>query len=200
MKIGIIGAGEVAVAFSRYALAAGHEVVLSNSGDMEKLSRVAAQLGAGASAASAREAALADMVLLAVPWLKVKATLATLLPWDGRILVDATNPFLQITPTWILEDLGDDSASEVVARLAPGARLVKAFNSLLMSNFVKPPKVGNAKRVLLVSGDHPDANRQVADLIASFGFAVIELGSLKTGGKLQQAGAPLAGPDLLVNG
>jgi predicted dinucleotide-binding enzyme len=199
MKIGIIGAGEVAIAVAQYALASGHEVVLSNSGDSEKLARVVAQLGAGASAATARDAARADMVLLAVPWLKVKAAMADLPTWEGRILIDATNPFLQITPSWIFEDLGDDTASEVVARLAPGARLVKAFNSLLMSNFTKPPKLGQAQRVLLVSGDDPDANKEVAHLITGFGFAVIDLGPLKTGGRLQQAGGPLAGPDLLVS-
>jgi predicted dinucleotide-binding enzyme len=198
MKIGIIGAGEVAVAVARYALAAGHEVLLSNSGDMQKLSRVVAPLGAGASGGTALEAARQDVVLLAVPWLKMRAILATLPEWEGRILIDATNPFLQIEPTWVFEDLGEDTASEVVSRMAPRARVVKAFNSLLMTNFSKPPRVGAARRALLVSGDHPEANRKIAALIESFGFAVIELGGLKTGGKLQQAGGPLAGPDLLV--
>jgi predicted dinucleotide-binding enzyme len=42
------------------------------------------------------------------------------------------------------------------------------------------------------------AKGTVKDLIASFGFAVIDLGGLKEGGRMQQGGGPLAGPDLLV--
>jgi predicted dinucleotide-binding enzyme len=200
MKIGIIGAGEVAVAVARFAVAAGHEVVLSNSGDMARLAPVAAGLSPGASAATAAEAALADVVLLAVPWTRVEAVLGQLPAWDGRILIDATNPFLQVTPNLILDDLGTDTASEVVARLAPGARVVKAFNSVLMRNFVQGPAVGATKRLLLVSGDEAHAKQLVGDLIRDIGFAALDLGSLKTGGKLQQAGGALAGHDLLVNG
>lgn len=199
MKIGIIGAGELAIAVSTYALAAGHEVVLSNSGKLEKLAPVVAQLGPGASAASVRDAAQAELVLLAVPWVKVKAALAGLPAWQDRIVIDATNPFLQIAPTWIFDELGDDASSEVIARLLPGARVVKAFNSLLMTNFVQPPRDGDYRRLLFVSGDHTDANQLVVDLIASFGFAVMELGPLKNS-RAQQANGPLAGPDLWLKG
>lgn len=199
MKIGFIGAGEVAFAIARYALAVGHTVLLSNSGRPEtrdKLNAAVAELGNGAAAASIQEAADSDLVVLAVPWLQVQSVLAGLPLRKGRILVDATNPFLQITPSWIFDDLGDDTASEIVASQAPGARVVKAFNSLLMSNFVKSPSAGDSQRLLLVSGDDNDANTLVADLIRSFGFAVIILGDLRAGGAMQQAGGSLAGPDL----
>jgi len=199
MKIGIIGAGEVAVVLARYALDAGHEVVLSNSGNAEKLARIVAGLGAGASAASAQEAAQAAVVLLAVPWTQTREVLAALPDWSGRILIDATNPFLQIVPEWIFDDLGEESSSELVARLAPGARVVKAFNSELMQRLAQGPTVGSARRVLLVSGDHAEANRTVVQLIGEFGFASIELGGLKTAGRLQQANGPLAGHDLMTN-
>jgi predicted dinucleotide-binding enzyme len=199
MKIGIIGAGEVAVAIARYALAAGHEVVLSNSGNMDKLAGVVAQLGAGAFAGTVSEAASEELVVFAVPWTQVRRVLGELPHWEGRTLIDATNPFLQIEPEWIFEDLGDDSASEVVARLAVGAQVVKAFNSLLMCNFQKDPCVGETRRLLWVSGDYPEAKRKVVDLIESFGFAVVDLGGLRVGGRLQQAGSVLAGPDFLVS-
>ncbi|TFW18687.1 NADPH-dependent F420 reductase [Duganella callida] len=200
MKIGFIGAGEVAVAIARYAISAGHEVVLSNSGNPAKLSAVIAQLGPEASAASASEAAQAPLVVLAVPWTKVRTVLASLPAWQNRVLIDATNPFLQISPSWILEDLGEDTASEIVARLADGARVVKAFNSVLMKNFSSASAEGRDKRLLLVSGNDADANATVVDLINSFGFAAIVLGTLRAGGKLQQAGGALAGHDLWIRG
>jgi predicted dinucleotide-binding enzyme len=49
-----------------------------------------------------------------------------------------------------------------------------------------------------ISGDEADAKEKVRTLIASFGFAVIDLGDLQTGGQMQQAGHPLGGPDFLI--
>lgn len=86
----------------------------------------------------------------------------------------------------------------MVATLAPGARVVKAFNSITMEKFEAGPSHGDARRVLFVSGDDESAKTLVKNLVVSFGFAVADLGNLETGGRLQQAGGPLAGRDMLV--
>ena len=67
MKIGTIGAGTVALAFARKALAVGHEVVLSSRHGPESLAGKIAELGVGALAAPVEEAASLDYVLLAFP-------------------------------------------------------------------------------------------------------------------------------------
>jgi 8-hydroxy-5-deazaflavin:NADPH oxidoreductase len=198
MKIGMIGAGAVARSVALSALRQGHQVALSSRRGTPPLADVVRDLGEGASAVPVAEAASADLVLLAVPWLQVEAALTGLPPWNGRILVDATNPFVATTPELVLADLGDTGASEIVARLAPGSRLVKAFNSIRMVHYDAGPWVGAARRVLFVSGDDRNAKSQVASLIESFGFAAIDLGGLVAGGRLQQAGGPLAGRDLLL--
>jgi predicted dinucleotide-binding enzyme len=186
MKIGMIGAGAVSLAVARYALAVGHEVVISNRSGPDKLSQAIAKLGKGATAATVAAAARAEVVLLAVPWRSVPEALSGLPDWSGRILVDATNPFKETTPKLVLDDLGNRGASEIVADLAPGARVVKAFNSITMTNFEAGPKRGDARRAVLVSGDDEDAKTKIKQLITSFGFAVIDLGGLKTGGRLQR--------------
>ena len=198
MKIGTIGAGDVSIAIAKLALAAGHEVILSNSTGGEKLAKIVAGLGKGATAGSISQVAEADIVILAVPWTAIESALAATPSWAGRILVDATNPFIEIEPKLVLADLGGVGASEIVAGLAPGARTVKAFNSVTMSNFEKGPKEGNASRILLVSGDDAEAKATVIDLIQSFGYATIDLGGLVAGGRMQQAGGPFAGKDLLL--
>src|SRR5205814_5141434 len=170
MKFGTIGAGAVALAFSREALARGHEVVLSSRRGPDALADKVADLGRGASAASVEEAASLEYVLLAVPWRNVESALKGLPAWNGRVLIDATNPFVETSPKLVLADLGGKGASEVVAALAPGARIVKALNSIV--TFIK-------------------------QLIESFGFTAIDLGDLATGGRLQQAGGPLAGRDFV---
>lgn len=196
MKVGTIGAGRVATAFARYMLAAGHEVILSNSQGPETLTDVVKGLGSGASAVSISEAAAADIVLLAVPWLNIEAALgAVTTAWNGRILIDATNQF--IGSKGALADLNGQVSSELVARLAPGARVVKALNNLFVERFEAGPKVGNARRITFISGDDDLAISRVSTLLAQFGFAVIDLGSLAVGGLAQQAGGALAGLDLL---
>jgi 8-hydroxy-5-deazaflavin:NADPH oxidoreductase len=197
MKFGTIGAGTVALAFAREALAAGHEVVLSSRHGPESLAGKVAELGDGASAATVEEAASLDYVLLAVPWPNVEDALRGLPAWNGRVLIDATNPFSEYSPKLVLANLGGKGASEVVARLAPGARVVKAFNSIVTARFNEGPGKNGGRRVIFISGDHAEPKGFIKELIKSFGFEPIDLGGLVTGGRLQQAGGPLAGRDLV---
>jgi predicted dinucleotide-binding enzyme len=90
MKFGTIGAGTVALAFAREALAAGHQVVLSCRHGPESLAGKVAELGDGASAATVEKAASLDYVLLAVPWPNIEDALRGLPTWNGRVLIDAT--------------------------------------------------------------------------------------------------------------
>ena len=59
----------------------------------------------------------------------------------------------ETSPKLILADLGGIGASEIVAGFAPGARIVKAFNSIRMAHFNEGPIKGQGKRVIFVSGD-----------------------------------------------
>jgi 8-hydroxy-5-deazaflavin:NADPH oxidoreductase len=198
MKFGTIGAGTVARSFAREALARGHEVVLSGRRGPDALADTVAKLGRGAFAAPVEKAASLDYVLLAVPWPNVESALKGLPAWNGRVLIDATNPFVETSPRLVLAQLGGKGASEVVAALAPGARIVKAFNSIVTARFDEGPVRNGGRRVIFVSGDHPEPTAFIKELIESFGFAAINLGGLATGGRLQQAGGPLAGLDLVV--
>ena len=197
MKFGTIGAGTVALAFAREALAAGHEVVLSSRRGPESLVGKVAELGHGAFAATVEQAASLDYVLLAVPWPNVEDALLGLPAWNGRVLIDATNSFSEYSPNLVLADLGNKGASEIVAGLASGARVVKAFNSIVIERFNRGPVKNGGRRVIFVSGDHAEPVEFVKGLIAEFGFAPVYLGGLVAGGRLQQAGGPLAGRDLV---
>jgi predicted dinucleotide-binding enzyme len=87
--------------------------------------------------------------------------------------------------------------SQFVAQLAPGAKVVKAINHMLVANFEAGGDVNGAKRVAFVSADDADAKTTVGALLRTFGFAVIDLGNLRDDGLIQQAGGPLAGLDIL---
>ena len=195
MTVGTLGAGEVAQAFAIHLLKAGHEVLFSNSRGPSSLTQLVSKLGKGARAVTMDEAAKAPMVVLAVPWPKVEALLGKLPDWEGRILIDATNHFL--LPSRELADLKGRVSSEIVSELAPSAKVVKALNTLYASNLARNPKVGEGRRVIFVSGDDGGAKGEVSGLLKGLGFAVIDLGSLREGGRAQQVGNGLAGVDLI---
>ena len=200
MEIGTIGAGAFARAFAKQALQAGHQVKLSNSRGPDSLRETVKQLGPGATAASRQEAAACEVVLLAVPWDNVPETLASLSGWNNRVLIDGTNPFHGKAGEFTLADVGNLSTSQLVAALAPGARVVKALNTLTVANLEAAPVVNGGRRVAFVSADDAAAKRQVATLLAGFGYSVIDLGNLRDGGLIQQAGGPLAGRNLWEEG
>src|ERR1700736_3801720 len=195
MKIGTIGAGEVARAFAVHLLKAGHEVLLSNSRGPSSLEQLVSKLGEGARAVTMSEAAKAPIVVLAVPWPKIEEVLGQLPDWEGRILIDATNQFL--LPSMELADLKGRLSSEIVSELAPTAKVVKALNTLYASNLARDPKEGKGRRVIFISGDDGGAKGEVSVLLKGLGFAVIDLGSLSEGGRAQQVGNGLAGVDLV---
>jgi predicted dinucleotide-binding enzyme len=200
MEIGTIGAGAFAQAFAKQALQAGHKVKLSNSRGPDSLRKIVNQLGPGATAVSRQEAAACEMVLLAVPWDNVPETLASLPQWNNQILIDGTNPFHGKAGEFTLADVGNLSTSQLIAALAPGARVVKALNTMIVANLEADPVINGARRVAFVSADDDGAKQQVVTLLTVFGYSVIDLGNLRDGGLIQQAGGPLAGRNLLEQG
>jgi len=196
MSIGVIGAGGIGQAFASQAVKAGYEVVLSNSRGPASLAETVSRLGRRARAAAREEAAKADIVVLAVQWQQVRSALAGLPAWNGRILVDATNPV--VMPEFRVADLGGKSSSEVVASLAPGARLVKAANTLTPALLAADPGQSGGRRVLFMSGDDPAAKADVRAILEKAGFATVDLGALAAGSRLQQfPGGPLPGLNLI---
>jgi 8-hydroxy-5-deazaflavin:NADPH oxidoreductase len=200
MEIGTIGAGPFAQAFAKRALKAGHTVKLSNSRGPGSLREIVDRLGPGAIAATKEEAAACEIVLLAVPWDNVPETLGSLPKWKNQILIDVINPFHGKAGNFTPANVGNLSTSQVVAALAPGARVVKALNNMFASNLEADPVVNGARRVAFISADDDGAKKQVATLLEGLGCSVVDLGNLRDGGLIQQAGGPLAGRDFLERG
>ena len=127
MNIGIIGAGHIGATLARHFAKVGHEVGLSNSRGPESLSALVKSIGPNARAMTVAEAAkFGELVVLAVPWRTAEALPAPELV-AGKTVVDAMNPY---SADGEVIDLGKRTSSEEVARRLPGARLVKAFNTM----------------------------------------------------------------------
>jgi len=196
MKIGFIGAGDIAVALAGQFLKAGHEVVVSNSRGPESLGETVRELGSKASAGTRAEAAQAQMLVLSVPWQHLAAATADLPPLSGRIVIDTMNPVAQ--PGFRLAELRGLASSEVVAQHVRGARIVKIANTLPPSLLGADPRAAGGRRVLFMSADDAATKAEVAPLFEAMGFAVIDLGGLSTGGRMQQfPGGPLPALNLV---
>lgn len=190
MRIGILGSGHIGGTAARLFAKAGHEVALSHAGGKESLRDQVAALGPRARAATIDEAAeFGEVVLLAIPWRSRDDLPAERL--RGKIAVDAMNPY---RPDFSLFELGDSTSSEEVAKGLPGARLVKAFNHLLAKDLAmrgQPDVPVRQRTALLLAGDDREAKQAVARLVEDIGFAPVDTGSLRDGGRIQQAGGPL---------
>lgn len=197
MNISIIGAGAIGTAIARLLVNAGVPVSIANSRGPQTLASLTAELGPLAKAVNVREAGQAEIVFLAVNWSKIADAVQKVGPWDGRIVIDATNPIE--APLFKAFDLGGKPSSQVVAQMLPGAHLVKAFNHLTPALLAHPSAEGG-KRVLFYSGEHGPSKQRVASLIDELGFHGIDLGSLEQGLPAQFPGGPLPGLNLVKHG
>ena len=188
-SVGIIGAGRIGQAMAQIARRAGRQVVIANSRGPESLTGVVQDLGDGVSAGTVKDAAAAEIVVLAVMWPDVPRAVEGL-EWDGRILIDPTNDF---DPS----DLDGLTSSEVVAELVAPARAVKAANTLVAAVLGSDPHQAGGQRVIFLSGDDAEAKSEAVALFEDAGFFVVDLGGLREGGQMQQVGAPLAGHNLI---
>jgi 8-hydroxy-5-deazaflavin:NADPH oxidoreductase len=171
MKIAIIGAGNVGRALGTGWRKAGHEVTLGVRDPAGSRATELEQQGF-AIAPPKDAAARAEVIVLAVPWGAVRATLESLGALAGKIMIDATNPL-----TSDMSLAHTDSAGETVARLAPGARVVKAFNTTGANNMLDS-RYASGKLVMLVAGDDPAAKAGVISLANDLGFEAVDTGPL----------------------
>lgn len=192
MRIGVIGSASVGWELGTRFASAGHEVLITNSRGPQSLKDRIAGAGVSMTAAPMPEAMASEAVLLALPWTKVREVLTPDIAWNGRILIDATNIFLSYAPDYRRDDLGDDFGSEIIARLAPGARVVKAFNTLPISTMFAPLPAGGLKRALFIAGDDQPALDAISRLVADAGLAPVAAGTLAIAGRQMELGGGLS--------
>ncbi len=191
MKLAIIGAGMIGATAARLFAQADHEVVVSNSRGPASLAALVAELGPRAQAMTVDDAARwGEVVLLAVPW-RTPAALPEADAVAGKIVIDAMNPY---AADGAVQDLGASSSSEETQQRLPGARLIKAFNTIWFKHLAgraRPDLPMAERQAIFVAGDDAAAKRVVINLIDDIGFGAVDTGSLAAGGRLQQPGTPL---------
>ena len=180
MRIGIVGSGNIGGTAAQLFEDAGHEVLV----------------GSRSNGKVEQACAFGEIVLVAIPFAAYSTLPAE--PLDGKIIVDAMNAFGGRDGGFPDLEAGRTTSSELLAEHLPGARVVKAFNTMQAESLGSeglPP--GDPQRlVLFVAGDDENAKRHVADLIDEIGFEPVDTGSLADGGRRQQPGSDIYGVEM----
>lgn len=188
MRIAIIGAGRIGKSLGRWAAASGYEVSFSSKNN-ESASLAAEDAGHGAQAMPTLAAvAAAEMIVLAVPYSAVKNVVDEVKPLlRGKILIDLTNA---INADFTGLSLGfTTSAAEELAKLAPEAKVVKAFNTVFASFFdAQNPLIDGHKISVVYAGDDAGAKGKVSELITCLGFDAVDGGPLINARQIEPLG------------
>ena len=191
MRIGIIGSGSIGATLARLWTTGGHEIAIANSRGPDSLAELVDSLGPLAHAMSVEDAArFGEIVVLAVPFRRPEALPRSDLVM-GKIVVDAMNPYAEDGG---LLDLAGKTSSAVTAERLPGARLVKAFNTMHWETLASGGRLHvpeDQRLVIFLAGDDSRAKERVSTLIREAGFAPVDTGSLAIGGRLQQPGSKI---------
>ncbi len=191
--VGFIGSGHIGSTVARLSVAAGHQVVLSNSRGPETLKDLADELGPLARPATGQEAvAAADIVVVSIPLRAFEDLPARQLA--GKVVIDTCNYYPERDGQ--LADLDSKSAtsSELIQRHLRGSHVVKVFNNIYfrhLQSLARPS--GAADRSFLpIAGDDPAAKAAVTQYLDSIGYGAVDAGALADSWR-QEPGAPAYG-------
>ena len=190
--VGFIGSGMIGGTVARLSVAAGYDVVLSNSRGPETLKDLVAELGPRASAATADEAAAAgDLVVVSVP-LHACPHLAG--PLAGRTVLDTGNYYPQRDNQIPELDSGKLTSSEWLQNQLPGAAVVKVFNNIFFKHLgsLARPAGAAGRTYLPIAGDDAAAKAAVTGFLDTIGYGAVDAGTL-AGSWRQEPGTPVYG-------
>lgn len=187
MDIAILGTGRVGGKLGPRWAGKGHRIVYgAPEVDCAEVRKVLEESGPNAAAASVREAAAASQViLLAIPWNVTRGVIESLGALEGKILLDCINP---IKPDF--SGLSPDAApstAEEIAVWAPGAKVVKAFNTVSDATMGNP-RYGGQKASMFFCGDDEGAKQIVRQLTDDLDMEPVDAGPLKNACYLESLG------------
>ena len=185
MNVTIIGTGNMGRGIASL-LASGGDVVTLLGTEGSNAEALAAELDRSVAAGTVGDAIADDVVVLAV-WYPVTLQLAAQYgsQLDGKVVLDISNPIDTDAFEPIVPDAG--SAAEELAAAAPGAKVVKAFNTTFAGTLASGELSGQQLDVLLASDDD-EAKRTVASLVESSGLRPVDAGALRRARQVEALG------------
>jgi 8-hydroxy-5-deazaflavin:NADPH oxidoreductase len=189
MHIGVIGSGHIGGTIGGLWVKDGHRVLFS-SRHPEELKDLVAGLGELAQAGTVQQAiAFGDALFIAVPY--------GALPQLGqdygaalksKIMLDACNAVAARDGAPIADEVEKEGIGVVSQKYLPGARLVRAFNTLNYKIFASEANRPDPKLAIPIAGDDPAAVQVAARLVRDAGFEPVVVGKLADASRFQRGG------------
>jgi predicted dinucleotide-binding enzyme len=191
--VGFIGSGKIGGTVARLSVAAGHNVVLSNSRGPETLKDLAGELGPLARAATGEQAAEAGGIVVVTIPLKAYPSVPAK-PLAGTVVIDTMNYYSQRDGQIAELDDGSVTSSGLLQRHLPDSAVVKAFNNIFFRHLQSLARGSGAadRSFLPIAGDDPQAKAAVTAFLDSIGFGAVDAGSLADSWR-QEPGTPVYG-------
>ncbi len=176
--IAVIGTGNVGAALGPEFAEQGHTIIYgSRDPSSDNVKALVTRTGDGTTATTPANAARdAGIVVLAVPGMLVAEITQGLGDLSGKIIIDPTNP-LKRMDSGLTHGVATSNA-EIIQEVAPGAYVVKAFNSLNWRTMVDPDSSGGPVSIPL-AGNNDDAKATVAELVEGMGLEAIDVGPVE---------------------
>jgi len=185
--IGFIGAGHIGSQVARLAVSSGYPVVIGNSRGPDTLAALVNELGPGARAATAVDAATAgDIVVVSIPLKNYRDVPVS--PLAGKIVIDTSNYYPDRDGHIPELDNESTTTAELLQAHLPASKVVKAFNHIYAAQLTTDGQPAGSKnrRALVIAGDDASAKAVVTRLLDEFGFDTVDAGPLKEGWRIQR--------------
>jgi len=192
--VGFIGSGHIGGTVARLAVAAGYQVVLSNSRGPDTLADLVGALGPLARAADPAEAAAAgDLVVVSIPLRAYRSVPAQ--PLAGKVVMDTNNYYPQRDGHIAELDDGSTTGPELLRAHLGDARVVKVFNNIFFRYLAELARPAGAqdRSALPIAGDDAGAKAAVTAFLDAIGYDAVDAGPLGEGGRRFQVDTPAYG-------
>jgi 8-hydroxy-5-deazaflavin:NADPH oxidoreductase len=185
MDVTIIGTGNMARGVGSRVLAGGHGLTVVGK-DRERAEEVAGELDGDVTTAVTGDPVEGDVVVLAVYYDDARGAVEQYRDQlAGKTVVDITNPVNDSFDGLVVP--ADSSATGELARLAPDANFIKAFNTTF-ANTLRGGEVGGQALDVFLAGDDADAKEQVATIVRDGGLNPLDAGGLRRARELEALG------------
>lgn len=181
-KIAVLGAGNVGAALARIWSQAGHSVSIGVPDPSSESGKKAQKSIPGVRVVTNREAAAeASVIALCVPWPALDQAIKEAGDLKGKIVIDCVNPLKDLSALAIGTNT---SAAEQIAQQVPGAKVVKAFNTIGAACYGNA-QFGSERASGFYCGDDAEAKAAVRGLIEDVGLDPADVGPLKNARSLE---------------
>ncbi len=185
--IGLIGSGNIGSTLARLAVAAGHDVILSNSRGPETLTDLVTELGERARAGTPAEAAAAgDVVVVTVPLKAYREVPVE--PLAGKLVIDTNNYYPERDGAIAALDDETTTTSQLLQEHLPTSHVVKAFNNIYFKNLAElaRPSGSPQRSTLPIAGDDPASKAVASQLLDELGYDAHDVGDLASSWRFQR--------------